>query len=360
MPMAIIRTEAEWKYHPHGRHLSALPIVPVQKINTSAPPLQLSKNPRRPLEGVKVISLTHAIAGPSCGRTLAEHGASVLQIMYTHGFEHSFVYTYANLGTASSRLNLHKKSDKARLWNLVKEAHVWVDSYREGGMTKFGFSDQNLFAANPGLIVCHVRCYGTTGPWAAKPGFDMQGSSSSGLMYHCGDSKRPRWPPGMVINDYTTGYYGALAIQACILRHMKEGGGYVVSPSLTGTAMSILKYFKSERYQELQHGQIKALSPEQVKIPTKMGFMKTLKPLPKLSRTPIKYEPIFLDPIGSGLPQFPGFEDEYNIDDLEPMKKEEVGIMVGRSMRDRLKKLKELRLAELGKGRESYLGESKL
>jgi hypothetical protein len=229
-----------------------------------------------------------------------------------------------------------------------------VDSYREGGLAKFGFGDDGLFEANPGLVVAHVRCYGTTGPWAAKPGFDMQGSSSSGLMYHCDDAGRPRWPPGMVINDYTTGYYAALAIQACLLRRMKEGGGYLVSPSLTGTAMSILKFFKSERHGELQSGRNKALAPEQLKVSTKMGVMKTLKPLPILSRTPIKYEPIFLDPIGSGLPQYPGFEDEYNIDEVELMKKEEVGVMIGLSMRNRLNALRKLGQAELAKGQESY------
>jgi hypothetical protein len=351
--MAIVRTEAEWRHHPHGAALSAQPIVPVQKIATGAPPLVLPPNPRRPLEGVKVLCLTHAIAGPSCGRTLAEHGASVLQIMYTHGFEHSFVYTCANLGTASSRLNLHKPGDRARLWELVRGAHAWVDSYREGGLAKFGFGDAALLDRNPGLVVAHVRCYGTSGPWATKPGFDMQGSSSSGLMYHCGEGGRPRWPPGMVINDYTTGYYAALAVQACLLRRMKEGGGYVVSPSLTGTAMSILKFFKSGRHAELARGQGRALAPEQLVVQTKMGVMKTLRPLPVLSATPIEYEPIFLEPIGSGLPEYPGYEDGYKIEDVEVMKKEEVGVMIGLSMRNRLNALRKLGEDDLAKGRES-------
>lgn len=345
--MAVVRTEQEWQHHPHGKYLASRPIVAVQKVNTSAPPLQLSRNPRRPLEGVKVLCLTHAIAGPSCGRTLAEHGASVLQIMYTHGFEHSFVYTYANLGTASSRLNLHKEADKQRLWKLVQEAHVWVDSYREGGLSKFGFDDNGMLKTNPGLIICHTRCYGTTGPWATKPGFDMQGSASSGLMYHCGEAGKPRWPPGMVINDYTTGYYSALAVQACLLRRIKEGGGYIVSPSLTGTAMSILKYFKSGRYAELQQAKGEVLPPEQLVVSTKMGVMKTLAPLPKLSKTPIKYDPIFLEPIGSGFPEYPGFEDGYNVEKLEPMKKERVGVMMGLAMRKRLKYLRDLGLSEL-------------
>jgi hypothetical protein len=269
--------------------------------------------------------------------------------MYTHGFEHSFVYTYANLGTASSRLNLHKEADKQRLWKLVRDGHAWVDSYREGGLSKFGFDDDAMLKANPELIITHIRCYGTTGPWAKKPGFDMQGSVSSGLMYHCGEVGKPRWPPGMVINDYTTGYYGALAVQACLLRRMREGGGYIIFPSLTGPAMSILKYFKSERYGELRLAREQALPSEQLVRSTKMGIMKILAPLPKLSKTPIKYDPIFLDPIGSGIPEYPGYEDGYNVEELEPMKKENVGMMIGLSMRKRLNYLREIGRNELKK-----------
>jgi hypothetical protein len=49
--------------------------------------------------------------------------------MYTHGFEHNFLYTYANLGCASARLNFNKSSDRKQLWRLTREADVWIDSY---------------------------------------------------------------------------------------------------------------------------------------------------------------------------------------------------------------------------------------
>jgi hypothetical protein len=81
--------------------------------------------------------------------------------------------------------------------------------------------------------------------------------------------------------------------------------------------------------------------------------MKTLRPLPVLSATPIEYEPIFLEPIGSGLPEYPGYEDGYKIEDVEVMKKEEVGVMIGLSMRNRLNALRKLGEDDLAKGRES-------
>jgi hypothetical protein len=110
LPFALIQSEETWAATPHGKHLAELPIVPVRKM-TTVPPKVMLPNPRRPLDGLKVLCATHAIAGPSAGRTLAEHEATVLQIMYTYGFEHPFVYTYANLGSASTRLNFQIESD---------------------------------------------------------------------------------------------------------------------------------------------------------------------------------------------------------------------------------------------------------
>lgn len=313
LPFAIVESEETWKDSPQGEHMSKLAIVPVQKVTSTPPKKMLPLSPQRPLQGIKVLCVTHAIAGPSAGRTLAEHGATVLQIMYTHGFEHPFVYTYANLGCASSRLNLHKTSDVEQMWSLIADADVWIDSYREGALVKFGFTNDKMLEINSNLIISHVRLYGTSGPWESKAGFDMQGSSSSGMMALCGKGlESPCWPPGQVINDYTTGYYGALAIQATLLRRMKEGGGYIVSPSLTGTAMSIVKHFKSSNFPTLKQNKGIAMPPLSLQVQTGLGLLKTLAPLPIMSSTPAKYDPIVLVPLGSSLPVFASKEDHYN------------------------------------------------
>lgn len=324
MPFAVIQTEESWKATEQGQLMASLPTVPVEKV-TSSSPKPLSPNPSRPLEGLKVLCLTHAIAGPSAGRTLAEHGASVLQIMYTHGFEHPFVYTYANLGCASSRMDFNKDSDRTHIWKLIQDADVWIDSYRDGALSKFGFTDENLHECNPSLIISHVRLYGTRGPWASKPGFDMQGSASSGMMALCGGGlDTPAFPPGQVINDYTTGYYGALAIQATLLRQMKEGGGYILSPSLTGTAMSIVKHYKTSNYPELERHQTSKLPPEELRGQTGLGILKTLRPLPSLSITPLEYTHVLLSVMGSDLPVFPGSGTTYNTETVQANKKEEL------------------------------------
>jgi hypothetical protein len=333
MPFALCQTETAWAAHPQGKILSTLPWVPSQQVPSKGPASSSSPwsfppgVPDRPLSGIKVLTLTHAIAGPSAGRTLAEHGASVLQIMFTHGFEHHFVYTYANLGTASTRLNLNIVSDRQRLQTLVKQAHVWIDSFRPGAIAKFGFDDAHLFSLNPGMIVSRTRVYGSAGPWAAAPGFDMQGSASSGMMALCGEGfgdGRPQWPPGMVINDYTTGYATALAVQSILLKRFRGkvpvDHGWVLSPSLCGTAMGILKYFKASRFPAATadaggDGIDDALPPLTMEAQTGLGYLKTLAPLPQMSATPIVYGYGLLAPMGSSKPVFPGSDEEYSFDE---------------------------------------------
>lgn len=211
------------------------------------------------------------------------------------------------------------------MWKLISEADVWIDSYREGALSKFGFTDSKTHEINPSLIISHVRLYGTSGPWANKPGFDMQGSASSGMMALCGGGlETPAWPPGQVINDYTTGYYGALAIQAAVLRRMREGGGYIISPSLTGTAMSIVKHFQSSRSTILTQSTAPALPPDELELHTGMGVLRTLKPLPVMSKTPLAYDPVTLGPMGCALPVWYGDEDKYDVRSVKALKKEVV------------------------------------
>lgn len=186
---------------------------------------------------------------------------------------------------------------------------------------EFGFTDDKMLKANPSLIISHVRLYGTNGPWASKSRFDMQVSASSGFMTICGgDVATPSWPPGTAINDYTNGYFGAVAIQTAILRRIKEGGGYVLSPSLPKTAMTIVKHFKSS--QTTTSSGTSPLPPDEIELQTGIGLLRTLKPLPVLNRTPISYGNTTLDPMGSSSPVFPGDEQSFDVHKVTVIPKE--------------------------------------
>jgi hypothetical protein len=144
-------------------------------------------------------------------------------------------------------------------------------------------------------------------------------------MAFCGEGVgAPAWPPGMVINDYTTGYFGALAIQAAVLRRMKESGVYIISPSLCGTAMAILKYFKTSQSPVLASSTASASPPDEWELQVVMGLLKTLKPLLVLDQTPITYGTTALDAMGSSAPVFPGSENTFNVHAVEAARKEEI------------------------------------
>ncbi|WP_045013037.1 CoA transferase [Bradyrhizobium sp. LTSP849] len=235
LTLCMVRTTEEWLQHPQGMYLSNEPVIAIRKIAESAPEPFSPAN--RPLEGIKVLSLTHAIAGPVVGRTLAEQGADVLCVNHYDDFEHDWVYYDANVGQRSTFLNLHDPKQNEICRDLARTADVFVDSFRARKMSEFGFSPEELASIRPGIIVVNVRCYGWDGPWSDRGGFDMLGSAVSGLAILEGKSGTPALPPTAMLNDYITGYIGAAGAAAALLRRAREGGSYQVTVSLTRNAM---------------------------------------------------------------------------------------------------------------------------
>lgn len=210
--------------------------VPIEQIGNAPPkPLPPISKGDRPLEGVKVLMATHAIAGPSAGRCLAEHGADVLQCF--HGFEHERVYNEANVGCRSTPMDFTDKDDLATFWRLIKEADVFIESYRLNSLAKFGITNEAIVAVNPNIVICKTKCYGVVGPWATRPGFDMNACAAVGVMPTCGSVDAPDFPELHLINDFTTGYFGAVGILAALVKRHTVGGAWRVSPALAQTAM---------------------------------------------------------------------------------------------------------------------------
>ncbi|HYA94034.1 MAG TPA: CoA transferase, partial [Thermodesulfobacteriota bacterium] len=151
LTLCIARSPEEWLAHPQGSYLSQEPVIAVKKIGESQPEPFTPAN--RPLEGIRVLSLTHAIAGPVVGRTLAEQGADVLCVNHFDDFEHDWVYYDANVGERSTFLNLKDSRQNEVCKELARTADVFVDSYRSRKMAQFGFSPEELANVRPGIIV---------------------------------------------------------------------------------------------------------------------------------------------------------------------------------------------------------------
>ena len=113
LPVCVVRTPAEWLAHEQGALLAAQPVIGLERIG-DAPASDFGRA-ARPFDGVRVLSFTHAVAGPTVGRTLAEHGADVLCATRPNDYEHEFIYAEANVGSRSAYIDLASPTGQERL-----------------------------------------------------------------------------------------------------------------------------------------------------------------------------------------------------------------------------------------------------
>jgi crotonobetainyl-CoA:carnitine CoA-transferase CaiB-like acyl-CoA transferase len=235
LPVCVVRSPAEWLDHEQGALLAHEPVIGLERIG-DAPPREFGPSDR-PFEGVRVLSFTHAVAGPTVGRTLAEQGADVLCATRANDFEHEFIYAEANVGSRNTYIDLDSPDGKERVATLLARTDVLVNNHRGGSLEHRGLDPQQLVERYPGLVSVSITCYGSTGPWAQRGGFDMNGSAASGLMAVEGSESEPKLPVTTLINDYITGYMGAIGASAALVKRATEGGSWHVTVSLTRTAM---------------------------------------------------------------------------------------------------------------------------
>jgi crotonobetainyl-CoA:carnitine CoA-transferase CaiB-like acyl-CoA transferase len=235
LPICVVRTRAEWLAHGQGALLAEQAVIGLERIGDA--PVRDFGPAARPFDGIRVLSFTHAVAGPTVGRTLAEQGADVLCATRPNDYEHDFIYAEANVGSRSAYIDLDRPVGQDRAAELLAGADIVVNNHRRGALEGRGLDPRLLAERHPGLVYVSVTCYGSTGPWARRGGFDMNGSAASGLMINEGSNDEPKLPVTGLINDYITGYLGAVGATAALVKRTTEGGSWHVTVSLTRTAM---------------------------------------------------------------------------------------------------------------------------
>ena len=230
---AAMRTAAEWAAHPAGRAVRTIPLVDVEPI-ASAAPRPLPPGPR-PLSGVRVLDLTHVIAGPLAGRTLAAHGAEVLHIGAAHlpilrplQLDHGF-------DKRDAFVDLRTETGRRTLRELIAGADVLLCSYRPGALARLGFGPTELAGIRPGIVSAELSAWGHAGPWAARRGFDSLVQMACGIAAEpLGTEPSPL--PAQVL-DHATGWLAAGAAIDALRRRMTEGGSWRVRLALARTAV---------------------------------------------------------------------------------------------------------------------------
>src|SRR2546430_4289234 len=181
----MARTQAEWARHPQGAAVAALPLMEIMRIGDSAPePLPAGD---RPLSGIRVLDLTRVLAGPTCARTLAEHGADVLKITGKHLPNIGYQEYDTGHGKLSAHLDLREPTDVETLRGLVRETDVFSQGYRPGTLGGRGFSAESLAQLRPGIVFVSLCAFGHVGPWASRRGFDTAVQTVSGITRRPGE-----------------------------------------------------------------------------------------------------------------------------------------------------------------------------
>ncbi|KAI5928579.1 CoA-transferase family III [Camillea tinctor] len=243
-------TNQQYQQTPHGQVMSSLPPFTVQQLEGSTPPVpfpdttsKVGSAPVQCLQGVRVIELCRVIAGPTIGRSLAAHGASVLKITSPQLPDVPVFQLDVNAGKHTTSLHLRDATDRATFESLLETADVIIDGYRPGSLERLGYSPEALAAKaaerGRGIVYVAEDCFGGAGipgaEWAGRPGWQQIADCVTGVAWEQGafmGLAEPVVPP-FPMSDYGTGCLGTVAAMTGLYRRATEGGSWVGRTSLS-------------------------------------------------------------------------------------------------------------------------------
>jgi crotonobetainyl-CoA:carnitine CoA-transferase CaiB-like acyl-CoA transferase len=197
------------------------------------------------LSGVRVVELSHIMAGPVCGLLLGDLGADVIKVERlpngdgTRGFVppdvkgESAAFMMLNRGKRGVAVDLRSEEGRSVVRRLVKDADVIIENFRAGTMEKMGLGYDDLSAINEKLVYCQITGFGSTGPMSNRGGFDLIAQGYSGLMSVTGEGPgRAPVKVGAPVTDITAGILAALGVVSALFERERPGKGQHVDTSL--------------------------------------------------------------------------------------------------------------------------------
>jgi crotonobetainyl-CoA:carnitine CoA-transferase CaiB-like acyl-CoA transferase len=215
---------------------------------------EMTQQPARtagPLSGYRVLEMGSTVAGPFCGRLLADFGAEVIKVEPVEGdavrsmgkrFHGKSLYAasiFRNKSLISVDLRTPEGQDVIR--KLAAKCDVVVENFRPGGLEKWGIGYADLSRINPGLVMVRISGFGQTGPYSERAGYGVIGEAVSGLRHITGDPDRPPSRVAVSITDYITGLYGAFGAVMALLARGSTGRGQYIDSALYECAFSFME-----------------------------------------------------------------------------------------------------------------------
>jgi formyl-CoA transferase len=204
------------------------------------------------LENITVLDLSRVLAGPYCGAMLGDFGARVIKIEepgkgddgrfygpYENG--ESLYYGNLNRNKYGITLNLKKEEGKEIFKKLVLRADVLVENFRPGTMKKLGLDYEVLREINPRLIYGAITGFGSYGPYADRPGYDIISQAMGGLMSVTGQEGDPPTRAGNAMGDILGGMNMTIGILAALIARSTSGCGQYIDVALVDSVVASLE-----------------------------------------------------------------------------------------------------------------------
>jgi crotonobetainyl-CoA:carnitine CoA-transferase CaiB-like acyl-CoA transferase len=211
------------------------------------------------LNGIRVVDLSRALAGPYCSMMLGDLGAEVVKVeMPGKGDEargwgppfkgaESAYFLSANRNKRSITLNLRQPEAKEALWRLVDAGDVLIENFSAGTIGRLGFGYDAVHARNPRLVFCSISGFGQSGPDYTRPAYDPILQGMGGIMSITGQPGGAPTKVGVAIADIVAGMLSAYGVMAALYRRQTSGEGQLVDTSLLDGQVALLT-FQAARY----------------------------------------------------------------------------------------------------------------
>jgi CoA:oxalate CoA-transferase len=203
------------------------------------------------LAGIRVLDLTRFLAGPFCTAILADLGAEVIKVEAPRGGDEGrygyptadgvpVAFLALNRGKKGITLDLRHDEGRGLLRRLLPHVDVLAENFAGGTLARWGLAPADLVREHPRLVVASMSGFGQTGPWAARPSYDIIAQAAGGLMSLTGFPDSPPTRGGGSLGDYLQGLFGAIGVLAALNARNRTGRGQAVDVSSQDAVFSIL------------------------------------------------------------------------------------------------------------------------
>lgn len=209
----------------------------------------------KPMEGMRVLDLSHVIAGPTCGHYLAHYGADVVKVeqpgrgdvLRTGGAGKASVdegvtvgFATVNAGKRSIVLDLKTAEGTAALLALARDADVFIENFRPGVVERLGLGYDAVRAVNPRIVYASISGYGQEGDWGPRGAYDHVVQAFTGMMALQGEEGDPPVKVGFPVIDAAAGMMAAQSVLAAMLRRERSGEGAYLDVSMVQAAVHLM------------------------------------------------------------------------------------------------------------------------